>query len=121
MIAVGTDIVQIKRIQDALDRLGERFVRRILTADEREEFRHSKQAERLLAKRFAAKEAMAKALGAPVGMAWHDAEVVSESSGRPVLTIRGSVQAQADAHLFIEPEWSAAPGVEGSSSSKSST
>ena len=49
-----------------------------------------------LAARFAAKEAVAKALGAPVGMAWHDAEVVSEASGRPLLKIRGSVQARAD-------------------------
>jgi holo-[acyl-carrier protein] synthase len=49
-----------------------------------------------LAARFAAKEALAKALGAPVGMAWHDAEVVSESSGRPVMEMRGSVLARAD-------------------------
>ena len=46
--------------------------------------------------RFAAKEALAKALGAPVGLAWHDAEIVSEESGRPVLEMRGSVLARAD-------------------------
>ncbi|GAB3780412.1 holo-ACP synthase [Nocardioides ungokensis] len=49
-----------------------------------------------LAARFAAKEALAKALGAPVGMAWHDAEVVSEESGRPRFDIRGTVRARAD-------------------------
>jgi holo-[acyl-carrier protein] synthase len=48
-----------------------------------------------LAARFAAKEALAKALGAPVGLAWHDAEVVNESSGRPLLEMRGSVLARA--------------------------
>jgi holo-[acyl-carrier protein] synthase len=50
-----------------------------------------------LAARFAAKEALAKALGAPKGMGWHDAEVVCEESGRPVLEIRGTVKAVADA------------------------
>ena len=50
-----------------------------------------------LAARFCAKEAVAKALGAPIGMAWHDAEVVSEDSGRPLLELRGTVLAQADA------------------------
>ena len=50
-----------------------------------------------LAARFAAKEAMAKALGAPVGMAWHDAEIVSEETGRPRFEIRGTVAARAEA------------------------
>jgi holo-[acyl-carrier protein] synthase len=48
-----------------------------------------------LAARFAAKEALAKALGAPVGLAWHDAEVVSESTGRPRFVLRGTVAASA--------------------------
>ena len=48
-----------------------------------------------LAARFAAKEALAKALGAPDGMAWHDAEVVSEESGRPRFDLRGTVLARA--------------------------
>ena len=48
-----------------------------------------------LAARFAAKEALAKALGAPGNLHWHDAEVVSEESGRPVLLVRGTVAARA--------------------------
>jgi holo-[acyl-carrier protein] synthase len=48
-----------------------------------------------LAARFAAKEALAKALGAPGNLEWHDAEVVSESSGRPRLELRGTVAARA--------------------------
>jgi holo-[acyl-carrier protein] synthase len=51
---------------------------------------------RSLAARFAAKEAIAKALGAPKGMGWHDAEIVPEESGRPVFEIRGSVLEVAD-------------------------
>ena len=49
-----------------------------------------------LAARFAAKEALAKALGAPTGLAWHDAEVVSEESGRPRFELRGTVLARAE-------------------------
>lgn len=49
-----------------------------------------------LAARFAAKEALAKALGAPGGMSWHDAEVVREPSGRPVFVLRGTVRAAAE-------------------------
>jgi len=48
-----------------------------------------------LAARFAAKEALAKALGAPEGMAWHDAEVVSHPSGRPLFAISGTVAARS--------------------------
>jgi holo-[acyl-carrier protein] synthase len=50
-----------------------------------------------LAVRFAAKEALAKALGAPGSMEWHDCEVVREESGRPRLELRGTVKAVADA------------------------
>ncbi len=49
-----------------------------------------------LAARFAAKEALAKALGAPGTLHWHDAEVVSEVSGRPLMTMRGTVLARAE-------------------------
>ena len=49
-----------------------------------------------LAARFAAKEALAKTLGAPGNLAWHDAEVVSEDSGRPVFLMRGTVAARAE-------------------------
>ena len=52
---------------------------------------------RSLAARFAAKEALAKALGAPGDLAWHDAEVVREPSGQPRLMLRGTVLARAEA------------------------
>jgi len=89
VVGVGIDVVDVARFGESLDRtpgLRERL------------FTPAESTHRLasLAARFAAKEAVAKALGAPVGMAWHDAEVVSEASGRPLLRIRGSVQARAD-------------------------
>ena len=90
VLGVGIDVVEIARFEDSLARTpGLRA--RLFTPTE------AVRPPSSLAARFAAKEAMAKALGAPVGMAWHDAEVVSEDSGRPLLELRGTVLAQADA------------------------
>jgi holo-[acyl-carrier protein] synthase len=66
-IAIGTDIVEIKRIADALERQGDKFVQRILTASEIEEYQARGNSVAFLAKRFAAKEAIAKALGTGIG------------------------------------------------------
>jgi holo-[acyl-carrier protein] synthase len=65
--AIGTDIVEIKRIADALERQGDKFVQRILTASEIEEYQARGNSVAFLAKRFAAKEAIAKALGTGIG------------------------------------------------------
>ncbi|MCD4524665.1 holo-ACP synthase [Nocardioides sp. cx-173] len=88
VIGVGIDVVDIERFGASLARTPG-LASRLFTPAEAARPLAS------LAARFAAKEAMAKALGAPVGMAWHDAEVVSEESGRPVLEVRGSVAARA--------------------------
>jgi holo-[acyl-carrier protein] synthase len=90
VIGVGIDVVEIDRFEASLQRTpGLR--ERLFTPTE------ASHPPASLAARFAAKEAIAKALGAPVGMAWHDAEVVSEDSGRPLLELRGTVRARADA------------------------
>ncbi len=90
VLGVGIDVVEISRFEDSLARTpGLR--ERLFTPGE------ALRPTASLAARFAAKEAIAKALGAPVGMAWHDAEVDSEDSGRPFLILRGTVLAQADA------------------------
>ncbi len=86
---MGIDVVDIGRFAQAMER----------TPGLRERLFTSEEASRLLpslAARFAAKEALVKALGGPGGLAWHDAEVISEESGRPVFTLRGSVLAAAD-------------------------
>ena len=62
MISIGTDILEIERIEQTLARLGDRFVKRILTTAEQLEYHASSNGARLLAKRFAGKEAVAKAL-----------------------------------------------------------
>lgn len=89
IIGVGIDVCDIGRFAASLER----------TRGLRERLFTRKEASRpvaSLAARFAAKEALAKALGAPSGMAWHDAEVVSEESGRPLFALRGTVRARAD-------------------------
>jgi len=89
VLGVGIDVVDIERFMASLERT--RGLReRLFTPAE------ALRPPASLAARFAAKEALAKALGAPVGMAWHDAEVESEDTGRPLFTIRGSVRARAD-------------------------
>jgi len=89
IIGVGIDVVDIDRFEESLTRTPG-LASRLFTEAEGSRPLAS------LAARFAAKEALAKALGAPVGMHWHDAEVVSESSGRPLMEMRGSVLARAD-------------------------
>ncbi|MCB0893943.1 MAG: holo-ACP synthase [Nocardioides sp.] len=89
IVGVGIDVVDVDRFGAVLERTPG-LVARLFTAAEAERPLAS------LAARFAAKEALAKALGAPVGLAWHDAEVVSEETGRPLFEIRGSVAARAE-------------------------
>ena len=91
VIGVGIDVVDIERFEESLERTPEPARTRSSPPAE------APRGPASLAARFAAKEAIAKALGAPVGMAWHDAEVVSEDSGRPVLDHAGTVLARADA------------------------
>jgi holo-[acyl-carrier protein] synthase len=84
---IGTDLIEIQRIDKALKRFGERFASRILCEPELKRFRAHKQPVPYLAKRFAAKEAFTKALGtgihAPAN--WHGVWVVNLPSGKPVL------------------------------------
>ncbi|GAA3672950.1 holo-ACP synthase [Nocardioides ginsengisoli] len=89
VVGVGIDVCEIARFEESCRRTPA-LVDRLFTDAERDRPPSS------LAARFAAKEALAKALGAPRGMHWHDAEVVSEDSGRPRFVLRGTVLAEAD-------------------------
>jgi holo-[acyl-carrier protein] synthase len=88
IVGVGIDVVDIARFEATLERTPG-MAERLFTPAERELKIAS------LAARFAAKEAVAKALGAPGDLHWHDAEVTSEPSGRPVLSVTGTVAARA--------------------------
>ena len=88
VIGVGIDVVDLERFAESLARTPG-LTERLFTPVE------AALGIASLAARFAAKEALAKALGAPGNLAWHDAEVVSEDSGRPVFAMRGTVAARA--------------------------
>lgn len=90
IVGVGIDVVDVQRFGATLERTPA-LRERLFTAGERDLPLNS------LAARFAAKEAVAKALGAPTGMHWHDAEVHRGADGRPHLEVRGTVRAQVDA------------------------
>jgi holo-[acyl-carrier protein] synthase len=98
VLGVGIDVVDIARFEETLQRTPA-MRERLFTEAERERPLAS------LAARFAAKEALAKALGAPTGMGWLDAEVVNEPSGNPRFDITGSVLARANdlgvAHVHV--------------------
>ena len=89
IIGVGIDVVDIERFGVTLDRTPA-LRERLFTPTER----HLGLAS--LAARFAAKEALAKSLGAPSGLSWLDATVVQDPHGRPSLRVTGSVAARAD-------------------------
>ena len=91
IIGVGVDVVEVERLERALARTPALAARRF-TAQEQAAGRGE-----ALAARFAAKEAVAKALGAPGGLRWVDAEVVREDGGRPRLRLHGGVAEEAAA------------------------
>jgi len=94
IFGIGTDIVRISRMADNLARYGERFAARILTESEMAIFADSAQQAPFLAKRFAAKEAAAKALGTGFrnGLSLHDISVDNDVLGKPVLAFSGQAQ-----------------------------
>jgi len=87
ILGIGTDLCEIRRIEQALERFGERFARRILVESELAVFQRRRLKAAYLAKRFAAKEAFSKALGTGIHFPvnWHNVWVVNDRSGKPML------------------------------------
>jgi holo-[acyl-carrier protein] synthase len=96
ILGLGNDIVDIRRIEKALNRYGERFLARVFTATERAKSEARLGRAASYAKRFAAKEACAKALGTGFrkGVFWRDMGVVNLRSGRPTLVLTGGAAEQ---------------------------
>lgn len=90
IVGIGVDVCDVGRFEAAARRTPA-MTERVLTPAERSLPIASQAA------RFAAKEALAKALGAPPDLGWHDAEVVTDAAGRPSFELRGTVAAAADA------------------------
>jgi holo-[acyl-carrier protein] synthase len=95
ILGIGTDLVEIHRIEKALSRFGERFAERILVAHELERFRRNRKPAAWLAKRFAAKEAFSKAMGTGIHFPvnWHNVSVDNAGSGKPFLRFSAPLEA----------------------------
>jgi holo-[acyl-carrier protein] synthase len=105
IFGIGTDIIQISRIEAALARHGDRFAGKILGPDELEKYRRRRdkvavRGIRFLATRFAAKEAFSKAigLGMRTPMTWRAMQTLNAPSGKPVVVASGALQAYMKQH-----------------------
>ncbi len=98
-LSVGVDVVELGRLQQVVDRFGDRFLARIYTEDE---LVYARGRLPELAARFAAKEAVSKALGVGMrhlsahGVGWHEVEVLSDLRGKPVLRLSGRARKLAE-------------------------
>lgn len=93
IIAIGTDIIQLTRIREALERHGRHFAERILCPRELALFDEKSDPTAYLAKRFAAKEALSKALGTGIGkVSWQDMETVNDPAGAPAILLTGNAK-----------------------------
>jgi holo-[acyl-carrier protein] synthase len=92
IVGIGVDIAETARVERLSAKFGQRFAQRILTADELLEFDRRKHSSSYLATRFAAKEAVAKALGTGIGehLSFHSIQIENDSQGKPLLRFLGS-------------------------------
>jgi len=95
IFGIGTDIVRVARMREDLERFGDRFAERILAPGELKDFRQNTNKANFLARRFAAKEAAAKAMGTGFtnSIHLHDIEVTHDDQGKPLLEFHGAAQA----------------------------
>jgi holo-[acyl-carrier protein] synthase len=96
IVGLGIDVANVTRIARALERYGERFAERILTEGERADLAARADRAVAVAGRFAAKEAVSKALGAPRDVGWHHIEVRRGPLGAPELKLHGPGRVVAD-------------------------
>jgi len=105
MLSTGVDLIQIARIEKAITRYGQRFLNRVYTPDE---VRYSRNRASELAARFAAKEAVSKALGvgmsilSPQGIGWLDVETLNEPGGKPFVILHNRAKDLAEEQGFDE-------------------
>lgn len=112
IVGIGTDLVEVARIERSLSRFGDRFAGKILSSAELKSFQASKSKSHFLAKRFAAKEAVAKALGTGMrgGVHFPSIEVIHDAAGKPGVNLLSGALQQAQQldistwHLSISDE-----------------
>ena len=98
IVGIGSDLIDIRRVEKTLERFGERFVTRVFTETERAKAERRTTTAATYAKRFAAKEAMSKALGSGIrmGVAWREMGVVNLPSGQPTMHLSGGARERLD-------------------------
>lgn len=89
---IGIDLIKIERMKEVVDKWGEKFLRRVFTETEISYCYEKKDPWLSLAVRFAAKEAVIKAIGAKVAVPLTDIEVINQDNGRPVINAKGSLK-----------------------------
>ncbi|WP_315919534.1 holo-ACP synthase [Mesorhizobium sp. SP-1A] len=101
IIGIGSDLIDIRRVEAALERHGERLIRRLFTETERERAESRRDRVASYAKRFAAKEACAKALGTGIahGVFWREMGVVNLAGGMPTMELSGGAARRLAAML----------------------
>lgn len=94
ILGIGSDLIDIRRIDKTLNRFGDRFTHRVFTEIERAKSDRRKERAASYAKRFAAKEACSKALGSGIrmGVAWREMGVVNLPSGKPTIALTGGAE-----------------------------
>lgn len=94
VLGLGTDLIETSRIEESIERFGERFLNRVYTAGEIAYCSRKKNAAESFAARFAAKEAGAKALGTGIsrGVSWRELEIGHAPGGRPTLRLSGRAE-----------------------------
>jgi holo-[acyl-carrier protein] synthase len=99
ILGIGSDITDVRRIAKVIERHGDRFIDRVFTAAERARAERRRNRMETYAKRFAAKEACAKALGTGLraGVWWRDMGVINLPSGRPTMELTGGAKRRLEA------------------------
>ena len=117
IIGLGSDLIDIRRVERTIERYGDRFINRIFTEVERQKSDRRKERAASYAKRFAAKEACSKALGTGMrrGVFWRDMGVVNLPSGKPTMELTNGASArlavimpaglESAIHLTITDDW----------------
>lgn len=123
IIGLGSDLIDVRRVEKTLERHGERFIARIFTDIERAKSERRRNRAASYAKRFAAKEACAKALGTGLarGVFWRDMGVVNLPGGKPTMALTGGAARrleeitpaghEADIHLTITDDFPLAQAI----------
>lgn len=102
LLGTGIDVIRVSRIQQTLDRYGERFLNRVFTPAEIAYCMRKREPARSFAARFAAKEACFKAVGGTRRPAWRDMEIVNGHNGKPELRLHGRMaRTHAGVHAVV--------------------